>query len=113
MNHSIFLHSAVAVVCGRGSSRTVESDGLPIFKPPEQKLQRRRWGLCRPTAPIAPEHDPGFQPSAYRPQCRRPGHRWLPFAFCADFFPPFPLPEQERLWEGELLIQTTPTSLQS
>ncbi len=32
------------VVCGRGSRRVVESDGLPLFKPTKQVLQGRRWG---------------------------------------------------------------------
>jgi hypothetical protein len=55
------------VVCGQGSSRAVESDGLPPLKRTEQELQRRRWGLRRPAAPVTPQHDPGFQPASHRP----------------------------------------------
>src|SRR5450755_367458 len=71
-----------------GSSRAVEWDSMPSFKPMEQGLHGRRWGQWRPAAPIASEHDPGFQPSAYRPQRHRPGHLWTNSCFLVDFFSP-------------------------
>ncbi len=34
----------LSVVCGRGSSRAVESNGVSLLKPPEEELQRRKAG---------------------------------------------------------------------
>src|SRR5258708_40055374 len=77
-----------------------------MFKPPEEELQRRRWGQLRPALPIAPEHDPGLQPSAYRPPRHRPGHLRSHSFSLADFFPPFLLQQQERLCVWALMAQT-------
>src|SRR5258708_20272650 len=56
--------------------------------------------------PIAPEHDPGLQPSAYRPQRHRPGYLRSHSFSLADFFPPFLQLLQERLCGGALMAQT-------
>src|SRR5712691_6834153 len=99
--HKVLL----AVVCGRGSSRAVESESMPALKPLKQQLHGRRWGQRGPAAPIALEHDPGLQPSAHGSQRNRPGHSWLRPLVLADFFPLFLPHQQEHLLVKELPAQ--------
>ncbi len=55
----------------------------------KQHLELPRWGLIRPSAPVAPQHDPWLQPRPDSPQRGRPGalrSGWLR----APHFPPAP-----------------------
>jgi len=102
---SIRTQVGITVLCGRGSSRVIKRNSLSPFKPTEQKLQRRRRGQRRSAAPIASEHDPGFQPASHCSQGRWPGDLW-PHGFSrADFFPPFLLQQPEHCSAGELLTR--------
>ena len=47
-------------------TRAIKEELLSAPKLFKQALEQNGWGLLGPRAPIAPQHDPGLQPPAYR-----------------------------------------------
>ncbi len=70
----------------------------PVLDP--KLLKRKRWGQCRPSLPIALQHDPWFQPSSYLSQHTRPREKWPIGHRGAHFFPRLLRSPQEPVLAG-------------